>query len=151
MSAGRVFLSDSRLAFAVLNQARYLSLSRVFGVSREQANLLTFVLALGAANLTYDALRRIIRHPWPLSGPDTGIATFLVRETGFGIAGPKAREVQLFGTLIAVSAIGGLGLPGIRRALHGIRVAEQRVPEQRMGIWGAPQRTTSKVREAIGA
>ena len=140
VSAERAFVSDAGLTLAVLNRARYPVLSRMFGVSRGQANLLTFVLALTAANATYDTLRRIIRHPWPMSGPDTGITTFLVREVGFGIGGPGAREVQFFGTLIAVAGIGGLTLPGMRRALHSIHVAEQRVGQQRRRIYGAAQR-----------
>jgi len=137
VGAGRAFLSDARLTLALLNGARYPLLGRVFGVPRAQANLLTFVLALAAANATYDTLRRVIRHPWPLSGTDTGIMTFLVREAGFGIAGPKAREVQFFGILIAVAGIGRVALPGMRRAAHGIHIAEQRVGQQRRRIYGA--------------
>ena len=148
VSAERAFVSDARLAFAVLKWAHYPVLRRVFGVPREQANLLTFALALTAANATYDVLRRIIRHPWPLSGPDTGVAAFLVREAGFGIAGPKAREVQFFGILIAAAAVGGLTLPGMRRALHGIRVAEQRVGLQRRSIYGAAQASARSARTA---
>jgi hypothetical protein len=150
VSAGRAFRSDARLAAVVLNRARYPMLTRMFGVPREQANLLTLVLALAAASATYDALGRIIRHPWPLSGTDTGIATFLVREAGFGIAGPKAREVQLFGVLIAVAGIGGLTLPGIRRALHAVHVAEQRVGQQRRRIYGGAQRRADQARQSNG-
>ena len=51
--AGRLLLADSRLTFAVLNDARYRTLNGVFGVSREQANLLTFVLLVGAADAAY--------------------------------------------------------------------------------------------------
>jgi len=141
MSAGRVFLSDSRLAFAVLNEARYLSLSRAFGVSREQANLLTFVLALGGTSAAFATARRIVRGPFPVSGSDAAISGFLVREAGLGMAGPAAREVPLFGTLVAVAMIGGLAMPELRRALRAIRAAEHRVREQRMRIYGAAQRT----------
>ena len=44
--AGRLFLADSRLAFGMVNYARYQALNRVFGVQREYANLFTFVLLL---------------------------------------------------------------------------------------------------------
>jgi hypothetical protein len=148
VSGGRAFVSDAGLAVAVLDGARYPILTRLFGVPREQANLLTFVLALTAANATYDVVRRVIRHPWPLSGTDTGIATFLVRETGFGIAGPKAREVRFFGVLIAAAGIGGLSLPSIRRALHGVHVAEQRVAQQRRRIYGAAQLAADQGRQS---
>ena len=140
ISAGHVFLSDARLAAGVLNQARYRSLSRVFGVSREEANLLTFVLALGAAGAAHETARRIVRGPFRWSGSDAALGGFLVREAGFGIAGPAAREVPLFGTLVAVAMIGGLGIPQLRRGLRGIRATEHRVREQRMRIYGAAQR-----------
>jgi hypothetical protein len=141
MSAGRVFLSDSRLAFAVLNQGRHMSLSRAFGVSREEANLLTFVLALGATNAALATARRIMRGPFSMSGSDAGIGVFLMREAGLGIAGPAARQVPLVGTLVAVGMIGGLAVPELRRALRGIRAAEHRVREQRMRIYGVARRT----------
>jgi hypothetical protein len=137
VNAERAFLYDVRLVLAVLNQARYPVLRRLFGVSRDQVNLLTFVLALSVAGASYDAIRRFIRHPWPLDGPDTAIAAAIVREAGFGIAGPKVRQTHLFGALIAVVAMRSLTLPGMRRALHSMHVAEQRVGRQCMTIYGA--------------
>ena len=56
-------------------------------------------------------VRRILRHPSPLSGYDTATPALVVREAGFGIAGPKAPEVPLIGTVIDVAAIGGLTVP----------------------------------------
>lgn len=152
-SAERAFLSDARLVLSLLNRARYPVLTRVFGVSPTEVNLLTFVLAVGAANATYDAARRFIRHPWPLDGPDTAAAGFLVREVGFRIAGPQAREVDQFGALIAIAAISSLTLPGVRRALHDIRVAAQLVGRQRMRIYGVgeserPRSTPASSRSA---
>jgi hypothetical protein len=138
VSPERAFLSDAGVAISVLNWARYRVVMRVFGVKRDQVNFLTFVLALGAADATYNAVRGIIRHPWPLSGVDTAVAGTLAREAGFAIAGPKAREVKLFWTVIAVAAIGS-ATPGLRRLLHRIRVAEQRVGEERERWWGAAQ------------
>ena len=89
MSAERAFFFDVRLVLAVLNQARYPVFGRVFGVSRDQVNLLTFVLALSAAGATLDALDRFIHHPWPLDGPDTAIAAYVVREAGFASRGRR--------------------------------------------------------------
>jgi hypothetical protein len=148
ISAQRAMASDARLAYSVLNELRYPALGRAFGVPREQANLLTFVLALSAAGATYDALARFIRHPWPFDRADTEIGVFLVREAGFGLAGPKAREVKFFGVLIAVSAIGGLSLPSLRRALHSAHLAMERVGEQRRRIYGVAQQRADQVREA---
>lgn len=138
-SAERAFVSDARLVLALLNRARYPVLRHVFGVSPAEVNLLTFVLALGAAHATYDAVRRFMRHPWPLDGPDTAFAGLFVREIGFGIAGPRAREIDQFGALIAVAAIGSVTLPGVRRALHGMRAGAHVVGQQRRRIYGVAQ------------
>ena len=137
VSAGRAFLSDVRLVVAVLNQARYPVFGRVFGVSRDQVNILTFVLALSVAGTTLDALERFIRHPWPLDGDDTAIAAYVLREAGFGIAGPEVRKAHLFGGLIAVAAIGSLTLPVLHRARITARITARRIGEQRMRIYGA--------------
>jgi hypothetical protein len=146
VSAQRALVSDARLAFTVLNELRYPALRRMFGVSREQANLLTLVLALMAAHETYDITRKILRIRWPLNGPDNAIAGVLLREAGFAIAGPKAREVKLGGALIALAAVGSLTLPGLRRALHNLHMLEQRVGQQRQRVYGAAQRSA---REAM--
>jgi len=137
VSAERAFASDVRLVLAVLNHGRYPLMGRVFGVSRDQVNLLTFVLALTALGTTLDAVRRFIRDPWPLDGTDTAIAAAVVREAGFGIAGPKIRQTHLFGALIAVAAVKGLTFPGLRHALHSMHVVEQRIGLQRRRIYGA--------------
>ena len=143
VSAERAFLNDVRLTLALLNWARYPILRRMFGISREQANILTVILALSAADATYEVVRRFIRHPWPLDGPDSLIAAFVLREGGFTLAGPKARDKQLFGTLIVVAGVGSLVVPRVRRGLHRLRVAERRVGEERMRIYGAVSREPS--------
>jgi hypothetical protein len=142
VSAERAFLSDAGVALAVLNWARYRVVMRVFGVPREQVNPLTLVLALGAADTTYGAVQRI-RHPWRPSRVDSAIAGSLIREGAFALAGPKAREVKLFCTLVALAAIAS-STPGLRRALHKIHVAEQHVGQERMRFWGEGQRAARR-------
>jgi hypothetical protein len=148
VSVERALANDARLAYTVLNELRYPALGRAFGIPREQANLLTFVLALSAAGATYDALARFIRHPWPFDRADTEIGVFLMREAGFGIAGPKAREVKFFGVLIAVTAIGGLTVPSLRRAIHSARLAAERIGEQRRRVYGVAQQRADQLRDA---
>ena len=101
--AGRLLVSDSRLTLGALNYARHRTLYRVFGVSRAEANLLTFVLALVA-----------------------------VREAALGIAGPGVREGGPFvATLLAAALIAGLAAPGLRRAASRMRAAEHRLRVER--------------------
>jgi hypothetical protein len=134
--AGQVFVGDARLAVTALNLARHLALTRVFGVPREQANLLTFVLALGAASGASATARRVVRGPFALSRSDAGMGGFLMREAVLGIAGPAARKVPLAGTILTVAMLGALA-PGLRRRIHGIRAAELRVRRNRMSVYTA--------------
>jgi hypothetical protein len=126
----QLFLTDSRLFFTVLNHLRYDALNRVFGTSREQANALTAVLLLGAADSAYETARRI--GGMRLRGSDAGLGVIALREAALGVAGPGARAVPGFGALVAFAVLGGLAAPGLRRAAQRMRAAERRVRRQRI-------------------
>ena len=126
----QLFLTDSRLVFTVLNHLRYEALNRVFGTSREQANALTAVLLLGAAESAYETTRRI--SGMRLRGSDAGLGAIALREAALGVAGPGARAVPGFGALMAFAVLGGLAAPGLRRAAQRMRAAERRVRQQRI-------------------
>jgi hypothetical protein len=126
----QLVLTDSRLVLTVLNHLRYQALNRVFGTSREQANALTFVLLLGAADGTYEAARRISGMRLRMS--DAGLGGIALREAAFGVAGPSARAVPGFGALVAFALLGGLAAPGLRRMAKRMRAAERRVRRERI-------------------
>jgi len=125
--AGQLFLADSRLAFAVLNHVRVRALQRAFGISREQANLLTLVLLLTTTHGAVATAGRVVKAPLRLSGKDAAIAGFSMREAGIGIAGPAAAEVSPFATLISIALLGGLAMPALRRSARRLRDVEQRI------------------------
>jgi hypothetical protein len=126
----QLFLTDSRLVLTVLNHLRYQALNRVFGTSREQANALTVVLLLGAADSAYEATRRISGMRLRVS--DAGLGGIALREAALGVAGPGARAVPGFGALVAFALLGGLAAPGLRRAAQRMRAAERRVRRERI-------------------
>jgi hypothetical protein len=138
--AGRLFLLDSRLALVVLNQVRYLALNRLLGVPREQANLVTVLLGLIAADATYVGARRLARPSLPVSGADAAILSSAIREGVLRVGGPRSREVPLFATLVGVAMIGGVALPGLRRRARAIREAEQRLRLARVRRYAAATR-----------
>jgi hypothetical protein len=133
--APRVFLTDSWVVLAVLNHLRYQALNRVFGTSREQANVLTFVLLLGAADGAYEAARRI--GGMRVRASDAGLGAIALREAALGVAGPGAREVPGFGALVAFALLGGLAAPGLRRMAKRMRAAERRVRRARIRRYAA--------------
>jgi len=140
---GRLFVADSRLALALLNHVRHRTLNRLFGVSPEHANLVTFVLALTAADATYAVARRAIRVPVP-SGDAMLSGVALGRAAVGGLAGPQNRDVPDLGALVALGVLGGLVLPELRRAANNLRAAERRVRLRRMTRYRAAMRAAGR-------
>jgi hypothetical protein len=135
--APQLFLTDARLVLAVANHLRYQALARAFGVSREQANIVTAVLLLGAADGAYETTRRLTGARLPVSGTDAAFGAVAMRDAALGIAGPSARAIPGFSTLVAVAVLGGLAAPGLRRAARRMRAVEERVRQQRIRRYSA--------------
>jgi len=128
----RLFLTDTRLALGVLNQLRYEALNRVFGISRGQANALTAVLLLSAADGTYEAARRM--SGMRVSGSGAAFGAIALRDVALGVAGPSVRQLPGGGTLLALAILGGLAAPPLRQTALSVRNAKQRLrdAEQRV-------------------
>jgi hypothetical protein len=149
---GRLFLADSRLLLMVLNEARHRGLHRAFGTSREQANLLTFVLALAAADAAGGGMRRVIPTSFGLSGENAAVGSFLIKEAAYAIGGPASREVPSFATLLAIAAAGGAALPAVRQAVASLRAAERRARAQRIARYrAATQAAATLASDLLGA
>jgi hypothetical protein len=135
---GRLFLADARLALAVLNRARYMALARTLGVSREQADVVTFVLVLTAADIAHDVAKRLprVRRPSPES---TALGMLGISSAVHGVAGPASRDIPHFKPLLAFAMIGGLAAPSIR-AFQRARASEQRLRTERIRRYVEAQR-----------
>ena len=122
-----LFLADARLALGVLNHLRYQALNRAFGTSREQANVLTAVVLLGAADGAYATARRIGGMRPHVSGTDAALGAVALRDASLSLAGSNVRAIPGFGTLVAFAILGGFAAPALRRTAHKVRAAEQRL------------------------
>jgi hypothetical protein len=137
LGAARVFSSDVVMTLALLNEGRYLLLRRYFGVSRDQANLLTAVIVFAGADVAYATTRHALHAPLDVSGADVTLGGLVVREAAYGVFGPGARGVPFFGGLVAAGLVGSLALPGVRAAIHRLRRTEHRIREQRLRVYNA--------------
>jgi hypothetical protein len=140
----QLFLTDSRLVFAVLNHLRYQALNRVLGLSRQQANVLTVVVLLGAADGAYEGTRRILGIRPHVSGTDAVLGAITLRDASLGLAGPNVRAIPGFGALVVFAIFGGFAVPAIRRASqrmraaeHQLRAVEHRVRQERIKRYAA--------------
>jgi hypothetical protein len=135
-SAGRLFLADSRLAIGALNYGRHQALTRAFGVQREEANLLTFVLLVSAGPPMVAVLWRAVRAPLAMAtGANAGIGAFALRAATRGVTGPAAAQVPQVEALLALAIAGGVAVPQLRRAFRGLRQAEHHVRRHRESMY----------------
>jgi hypothetical protein len=139
--AARVFFYDARMVLALANHARYLALNRLFGVSRDQANLLTGVFLIGSAEATYATAKRAFHSP--IEARDASLAALALQEAALALGGPAARRMRGFAPLVALALVGGVALPSVRRGIHGARMAEQHLRERRMRAFEAMRRATT--------
>ena len=118
----RLFFGDAAIVLLLLNNVRHRMVARVFGVSREDSNVVT-VVAIGSAAVAVHATatrvrRSIRRHP---SLPDTAIGAAVLRGTALGIAGEPSRAVPAFGGLVALALLGRSSRPALRGAFRTTR------------------------------
>ena len=100
----QLFIGDARIVLGVLNHMRYQALHRVFGTSREQANVLTAVMALGAVDAAYESARRVAGLRPNVGRGDATLGLLAVREVALGVAGPSVRQVPGLGALVVFAS-----------------------------------------------
>ena len=113
--------SDLRVALLLANEARYRTIERVFGVPRDQANLVTLIGAVTLAAAVHDKVKLMITGP---GGPTRGealIGANALKDLVYAIGGPSARDTPLLGTLVATAVIGGLARPAVRGSVKEIK------------------------------
>ncbi len=133
--------TDLRILFEMLNEARYRTLQATLGVSRDQANLVSLVLLGIVAHSAGVRWRRLMSGPPPVPTPgDAALGVSTMREIVQTIAGPASRDTSMFGTLVAVAAVGGVCVPIARRSMRAVHEGAREVRaafKQRYGIHAA--------------
>ncbi len=148
-----LLLTDFRVAYLLANEARYRALERMFGVSRGQANLLTFVLLVLAANAAGEKVEGALHG---LRGPtraDALLGTVAAKELLAEVAGRPARDTPMFGALVALALAGGLSVPTVRRSMQEVSSNSRRmlaVFRNRYGYLIAHGRRIARARTRTG-
>jgi hypothetical protein len=119
-------VGDAEIAVRLLNEARHRIMSRVFGMPRENSNLMTlFVIAASVRALHRAAaapgtqVRKARSSPTAIG--DTMIGAAVAKETVNGIAGRPARDMPFAAALIALAMTVYAVRAGIKRLLHEVR------------------------------
>ena len=122
-----LFPSDPRTALVLLNEARHRAVRGVFGVRRDQVNLMTLIAAATLAEVVHTQSRRVRRG---LRGPtraDVILADGLLNALGRGIAGPSSREIPFVAALIGTAAVGTVAARVLQHSAHEMRAASLRL------------------------
>ena len=125
----RLLASDLRLAAILINEARYRSLDRLFGCSKDQANLLTLVVALGLAEAVQDGWLRVANRRMTPSRGDALLGMASVRELMLSVVGPSLRDKPYLGALITAAFVARATGPPVMRSIRAIRTGSQRLNE----------------------
>jgi hypothetical protein len=127
-----LLLADLRTVFLLCNEARHRTLERLFGLPRDQANLVTVIGAGLLAHAAHEKLGRLLKPRVPSVG-EIAFSTAASRELLLGAKSAATPDVPVFGALIAFVVVGRVGLPaviksarGTRAAIHGTRMAVKR-------------------------
>lgn len=143
-----LLLSDIRVALLVMNEARYRAIEGVFGVSRDQANLLTVIVLAMTLQAGHDKAVQVLRARGAPTLRDVVLGAVILREVLYGIGGPSSKDTPYFGTLVSAALMARQPGPALRRSLRGLRTAAQ---EARAGFkhrYGGQSRTAMSARTA---
>ena len=120
----RLLAADARVVSLLIDDARRRAMERLLGIPRDQPSggetLLTLIVLGGALK------SRAPHRPTRPSLADTTWGFGLLREVGYGVAGPWARETPGFGALIALALVGaGTGVV-VRKSVQGVKGVSHR-------------------------
>ncbi len=123
----RLLASDMRVGFMLINHARNRTVARLFGASRDQANLVTLVAAMVLADTVHERIQKMLRGPSVPSLGDGLFAGGSLRELLWGVAGPPARDTPLSGTLLTLAVLGGTAGPAAFKSIRAISGSSRRI------------------------
>jgi hypothetical protein len=115
--------SDLRVAYLLIDEARYRSVARLLGVDREGSSLVTIV-ALGLlATAARNAARKLVGVPDSASAADPAIAVAVAREAVRGLGGAALAGAPYFATLVVLAVARSSLRPALGASSRGVRSA----------------------------
>jgi hypothetical protein len=115
-----MLFGDAIITFLLINEARRRIVVWVFGVPREDSELIT-VIATGSLPKGVQSRARVIAAWVVPSFAATVMGAGALKEAANSIAGDWSRTVPAFGTLITVAVVAKSFGPGLRASFRGLR------------------------------
>jgi hypothetical protein len=117
VSGARLLARDVGVVTLLLDDARNRTFQRLFGIERDDVNLVTLIALLLMAERIQAASRKVRAGRGPTLAEDF-LGFGIVREALCRVAGPDARDTPLLASLLAIAVIGATARSGLR-SVHG--------------------------------
>jgi hypothetical protein len=116
----RMLFGDAIITFLLFNEVRRRVVVWVYGVPREDSELMT-VVAIGSLAEGLQSGARVIATWVVPSFAATAMGAAALKETAHSIAGDWSRTVPAFGALITFAVVAKTFRPGLRASFRGLR------------------------------
>lgn len=115
-TGGDLLLADLRVAFELVNHARYQALARILGVPREQANLATAVIALMVGEAVQGKFRTLVAAPAVPEPTDVLLGAATLRELLSEVTGLPPEDTPVLGTVLVAAALAAIARPALNKS-----------------------------------
>jgi hypothetical protein len=123
----RLLRTDLRVAHLLMKEARDRTVTRVFGVSREDSFLVTMI-ALGiAAQVLHKRVAQVVNAPAVPAFGDAAIGAGVLRASARRITGAASPHSPALDALLLTALAGAVLGPPLRAAVRGVKASSHRV------------------------
>jgi hypothetical protein len=126
-SGAEQLTSDTRIMLLLLRDARNRACARLFGVSEQDAGLVTIIALALLAQAANRKAHKVLKPIRAIRRSDAWLGEGMLNEGLYRIAGESAREAPFIGSLILASVLLHRLRPVLRVSFHDLRVAAHRL------------------------
>lgn len=126
-SGAEQLTSDTGVALLLLRDARNRACARLFGVSEQDAGLVTIIALATLAHAANRKAHEVLNAIGPIHRSDAWLGEGVLNEGFYRIAGDASRDVQFIGSLILASVLLHSLRPVLGLSVHDLRVAAHRL------------------------
>jgi hypothetical protein len=119
----RLLISDSTVAYLLLNEARGRVVQRMFGVPKNNSALVTVIALAALAEAIHENARKALKGPAAPSQGDSLLGFAIVNEVLRGLAGAGSGDSPFFGPLVTFALVSASIRPAVRASLRGLKTA----------------------------
>ena len=139
VGGARLLVTDLRVGFLLLNEARYRTFERLFGLPRDQANLATLVAAVALAEAAHDKVGWLLQAR-TLAPAELALGGAVFKELVLGPPKPGRPETPGLALLAAFALAGGFVAPALVRSARSVRAATHELRSKLVRRYRRPAR-----------